>query len=60
MWCAEYTDEALSDTISYDEHSPQFVRVNRVIQNMPEFAGVWNCPVGSKMNPTKKCKLWID
>lgn len=60
MWCSEYTDDSLSETLDYDEHSPQFVRVNRVMQNMPEFAEVWNCPVGTKMNPNKKCKLWLD
>ncbi|CAH1389312.1 unnamed protein product [Nezara viridula] len=60
MWCSEYTDSSLSDTIEYDEHSPQFVRVNKVLQNTARFSEVWNCPVGSKMNPKTKCKLWLD
>lgn len=60
MWCSEYTDQSLSDTVEYDEHSPQFVRVNKVLQNTAHFSEVWNCPSGSNMNPKAKCKLWLD
>ncbi|XP_065211492.1 neprilysin-11-like [Planococcus citri] len=40
-------------------HSPKPLRVNVVFQNSKEFADIWKCPKGSKMNPNKeKCSIW--
>ncbi|XP_050431997.1 neprilysin-1-like isoform X2 [Adelges cooleyi] len=40
-------------------HSPKTVRVRSVLSLLPEFADVWSCPVGSKMNPkVEKCQIW--
>ena len=33
-------------------------RVNGTLRNIPEFSKVFNCPLGSSMNPKKKCKVW--
>ncbi|XP_053690954.1 endothelin-converting enzyme 2-like [Sabethes cyaneus] len=41
-----------------DEHSPSRFRVRGVLSNMPEFSEVFNCPIGSAMNPEKKCRIW--
>ena len=38
--------------------SPSEFRVVGPLSNMPEFAEDFNCPVNSKMNPTKKCSVW--
>lgn len=41
------------------DHSPNGVRVNGVAQNSEEFAKIWNCTKGTKMNPEeKKCIMW--
>ena len=39
-------------------HSPGELRVNVVLQNRPEFAKDFNCPLGAAMNPSKKCDVW--
>ncbi|XP_052102932.1 membrane metallo-endopeptidase-like 1 [Mytilus californianus] len=39
-------------------HSPARFRVIGTLQNYEEFARVYNCPVGSFMNPLKKCSVW--
>ncbi|XP_065211499.1 neprilysin-like [Planococcus citri] len=58
VWCENPT--VLSPIIAQlDEHSPGGVRVNGVLQNSKEFAEIWKCPKGSKMNPNKeKCSIW--
>ncbi|KAI7892360.1 uncharacterized protein EV154DRAFT_191873 [Mucor mucedo] len=51
---------ALSDAkeTAEDVHSPWYYRVIGGLQNNPNFAKTFNCPVGSPMNPAKKCSLW--
>ena len=41
-----------------NSHSPGKVRTLGSLRNLKEFSDAWNCPVGSYMNPEKKCKLW--
>ncbi|KAI7892362.1 uncharacterized protein EV154DRAFT_462639 [Mucor mucedo] len=39
-------------------HSPFYYRVIGGLQNDANFAKAFNCPVGSPMNPEKKCSIW--
>lgn len=40
-----------------DPHPMPRFRVEGTLQNMPAFAAVFDCPVGSRYNPEKKCEL---
>ncbi|KAK0169102.1 hypothetical protein PV327_002848 [Microctonus hyperodae] len=42
----------------YADHSPGRWRVIGSISNTKDFAEAFNCPVGSSMNPEKKCNIW--
>ncbi|XP_055324267.1 neprilysin-2-like [Sitodiplosis mosellana] len=57
-WCAVDRPEILNIQITTDEHSPAQFRVLGPISNRKEFASDFNCPVGSPMNPAKKCEVW--
>ncbi|XP_047344151.1 endothelin-converting enzyme 1-like [Vespa velutina] len=41
-----------------DEHSTGQLRVLGPISNSKSFAKSFNCPVGSRMNPKRKCNIW--
>ncbi|KAI8373907.1 hypothetical protein BD560DRAFT_393943 [Blakeslea trispora] len=57
-FCSKPLPGTVKDYIS-DEHAPDSVRANKLFQNNPDFAQIFNCPVGSKMNPRgPKCKIW--
>ncbi|XP_011149286.1 neprilysin-2 isoform X2 [Harpegnathos saltator] len=57
-WCSKYRPEAMKLRITTGFHSPGEFRVLGPLSNMEEFARDFNCPVGSKMNPAKKCAVW--
>jgi len=57
-WCTLIRPESLHRQIVTDPHSPAFARVNVPLQNFEQFHHTYNCPPGSKMNPTKQCKIW--
>ncbi|KAG0730217.1 Neprilysin-2 [Chionoecetes opilio] len=58
VWCSKYRPETLKLRIVTGAHSPAQFRVNGPFSNRPEFAKDWNCPVGSKLNPVKRCSVW--
>jgi len=58
IWCSNERVEYIKKIILSDEHSPAKFRVNGVLVNSPEFAEAFNCPQNSKMNPSKRCKVW--
>ncbi|KAI8369908.1 hypothetical protein EDC96DRAFT_588764 [Choanephora cucurbitarum] len=57
-FCSKPLPGTVKDYIS-DEHAPDSIRANKLFQNNPDFARIFKCPVGSKMNPKgPKCKIW--
>ncbi|CAO0795618.1 unnamed protein product [Mucor circinelloides] len=58
----EYYDDKLTGYNPKDEHPPWAIRVKNSLINSAEFAKVFNCPVGSPMNPHKndedRCVIW--
>ncbi|XP_071545474.1 membrane metallo-endopeptidase-like 1 [Panulirus ornatus] len=58
IWCEVVSKEGY-EKYSKDMHSPGVYRANVVAQNSYFFAQTWACPVGSPMNPEKKCHLWV-
>ncbi|XP_066603000.1 neprilysin-1 isoform X2 [Prorops nasuta] len=57
LWCESYTVSALKWMLE-DTHCPGHVRLLAVLRNSKEFSETWKCPLGSNMNPQKKCQLW--
>ncbi|XP_043483736.1 neprilysin-2 isoform X2 [Leptopilina heterotoma] len=57
-WCSKYRPETLKLRITTGVHSPGEFRVLGPLSNRPEFAKDFNCPIGSTMNPKKKCFVW--
>ncbi|XP_035741301.1 neprilysin-2-like isoform X2 [Vespa mandarinia] len=57
-WCSKYRPETMKLRITTGFHSPGEFRVLGPFSNMDEFSKDFNCPVGSKMNPEKKCSVW--
>lgn len=58
VWCSKYRPETMKLRILTGFHSPGKFRVNGPMSNLPEFAKDFNCPLGSQMNPEKKCAVW--
>ncbi|KAG1679571.1 Endothelin-converting enzyme [Nymphon striatum] len=58
LWCSTSTRQAAHMAILKDSHTPAKYRVIGSLANSREFAKVFNCPAGSKMNPIKKCQVW--
>uniref|UniRef100_A0A8R1HWI2 Peptidase_M13 domain-containing protein n=1 Tax=Caenorhabditis japonica TaxID=281687 RepID=A0A8R1HWI2_CAEJA len=56
-WCSSYDTHTLSHQLK-DVHGVVNFRVNGIHSNMKEFAEAFQCPIGSPMNPAKKCTLF--
>lgn len=57
-WCSQYRPESLKLRVLTGYHSPGRFRVNGPMSNSDQFAKDFNCPIGSAMNPKKKCHVW--
>jgi predicted metalloendopeptidase len=57
-FCSKATKEYQKQLLHYDNHAPEFARINGIAMNSPEFARAFQCPLGSPMNPVKKCTVW--
>ncbi|XP_050056341.1 membrane metallo-endopeptidase-like 1 isoform X11 [Aphis gossypii] len=54
-----YKDNGDQFNYNFTQHSPDVVRVRKVLSLSPEFAKAWSCPIGTPMNPKKdKCQIW--
>ena len=58
IWCENERKESMRNTIKYGSHSPSRFRVIGTVTNSVDFARAFQCPLGSPMNPRKKCLLW--
>uniref|UniRef100_A0A8B9UGZ3 Endothelin-converting enzyme 1 n=1 Tax=Anas zonorhyncha TaxID=75864 RepID=A0A8B9UGZ3_9AVES len=58
VWCSVRTPESSHEGLITDPHSPSRFRVIGTVSNSQEFAKHFSCPVGSPMNPLKKCEVW--
>jgi len=57
-WCSKYRPKSLEMRIRTGAHSPGMFRVKGPFSNSEEFSKDFNCPLGSPMNPVKKCEVW--
>lgn len=57
-WCSIHRKEAMKLRILTGLHSPPRFRVLGPNRNSQDFAKDFHCPVGSYMNPEKKCEVW--
>lgn len=57
-WCSKYRLEAVELQVTTDVHAPEDFRVFGPFSNMDYFSKDFSCPLGSKMNPLKKCSVW--
>ncbi|KAL5014567.1 hypothetical protein ScPMuIL_008837 [Solemya velum] len=58
LWCALTRKEHLINALISDSHSPGKVRTIVTLRNSKEFSKVFQCKVGSKMNPIRKCSIY--
>ncbi|ETV95729.1 hypothetical protein H310_10803 [Aphanomyces invadans] len=57
-WCQKRSDGNAILRMNTDPHSPGKWRVHGPLYNSQYFADAFKCPVGSPMNPAKKCTVW--
>ncbi|KAK3609653.1 hypothetical protein CHS0354_035937 [Potamilus streckersoni] len=58
VWCQNIRPQEEIRLIRIDPHSLDYFRVIGPLQNSAEFSEVYKCPVGSRMNPQRKCTIW--
>jgi endothelin-converting enzyme/putative endopeptidase len=57
-WCASERPEYVRLAVQADVHSPDHIRANGVVVNMPEFRQTFGCKQGQPMAPEKMCRVW--
>ena len=58
VWCTNEREESLRLHVAVDPHSPPRLRVNGVVQNMPEFQKAFACKAGQAMVKANVCRVW--
>ncbi len=59
-WCSSERPEYVRLAVQVDVHSPDRIRANGVVVNMPEFGEAFGCKKGQPMSPApeKMCRVW--
>ncbi len=57
-WCSSERPDYLRLTVQVDPHSPDRIRANGVVVNMPEFRQSFGCKQGQPMAPVAMCRVW--
>ncbi len=57
-WCSTERPDYLRLTVRVDPHSPDRIRANGVVVNMPEFRQSFGCKQGQPMAPANMCRVW--
>ena len=57
-WCSTTRPELVRMLVQTDPHSPDRIRANAVVMNMPEFTQAFGCKKGQPMSPAKMCRVW--
>ena len=57
-WCNNVRLEQVRLQVQTDPHSPDELRINGVVQNMPEFGKAFGCKAGQPMMPANSCHVW--
>jgi len=58
VWCGNERDEAVRLQVQTNPHSPPKLRVNGVVQNLPEFQKAFSCKPGQPMVKAGACRVW--
>jgi membrane metallo-endopeptidase-like protein 1 len=58
IWCGSMRPEDVLNKIRSAVHSPGPIRVLGPLSNSIEFSKAYACPLGSPMNPVRKCMVW--
>ncbi|CBZ49731.1 hypothetical protein NCLIV_002180 [Neospora caninum Liverpool] len=58
FWCEIALDSFIRRQVETDPHCPARFRIQGPLANFHLFAEQEQCPVGSVMNPEKKCRVW--
>ncbi|KAI1296489.1 Neprilysin-2 [Halotydeus destructor] len=58
IWCGSMRPEDALSKIRSSVHSPGPIRVLGPLSNSRDFSKAFSCPLGSRMNPKKKCSVW--
>jgi putative endopeptidase len=57
-WCGGWRPQLTRLIVQTDPHSPDPIRVNGVVQNLPQFGKAFGCKVGQPMMPENACHVW--
>lgn len=57
IWCSVLKEADYWKELT-DDHTIDKYRVLGMMSNNADFAKAYNCPLGSKLNPPDKCKVW--
>jgi len=58
LWCESPETNSTISKAKVDEHSIGRLRIIGTVSNSQDFAKAYNCPIGSAMNPERKCHIW--